>query len=64
MLPTFEQVPVVAPKHHQFEFTVTGLSNADAERLMSFIREEIEYYASTLAGGFAEVNAEGEAVTE
>lgn len=60
MLPTFEPAPTVAPHAHHFDFTVTGLSHADAEHLMAFIIEEVEYYAATLGGGFAEVTADGD----
>lgn len=67
MLPGFDPAPATAPKHHQFNFTVTGLTTARAQALYEFIVEEATYYRANvveIGGGFAEVTADGEAISE
>lgn len=36
-----------------FDFTVTGMTRAEAEALMAFILEEAAYYEAQVGGGFA-----------
>lgn len=44
-----------------FDFTVTGMTRAEAEALLDFIINESEYYAATVSGGFAEVAEQDDA---
>lgn len=46
----------------QFDFTVTGMTRAEANALMAFILEEAKYYTATIGGGFAAVDENGDAL--
>jgi hypothetical protein len=41
-----------------FEFRIEGLTRAQAEKLLEFIRRLVDFFDATMAGGFAEVGDE------